>query len=145
MKSSSDLSGAIATPISLIHCALRSGFAPSEPEHTMAGHRPIRLPKQWSKHVKTGVLHPSSLTSVAISCAHGRATGQRRLRAQLEQATSEIARCARNCRSRTTGGNDPTLAAVPVVCFYLIARNSRRCTSPSGMTRSRHSSLIERK
>ena len=47
----------------------------------MAGHRPIRLPKQWSNHVKAGVLHAISLASVAISCACGRATGQRPLRA----------------------------------------------------------------
>jgi putative transposase len=57
----------------------------------MAGHRPIRLPKQWSKHVKAGVLHAISLASVALSYARGRATGRRRIRAQLEQATSEIA------------------------------------------------------
>jgi hypothetical protein len=57
----------------------------------MVGHGSIRLPKQWSRHVKAGVLHAISLASVAISCARGRATGQRRLRAQLEQATSQIA------------------------------------------------------
>ncbi len=57
----------------------------------MAGHRPIRLPKQWSKHVKAGVLHAISLASVALAYARGRATGQRRLCARLEQATSEIA------------------------------------------------------
>ena len=56
----------------------------------MADPIPIRLPRQWSKHVKTGILHAISLASVAISYARGRATGRRRLRAQLEQATSEI-------------------------------------------------------
>jgi len=46
----------------------------------MAGHRPIRLPKQWSKHVKAGVLQAISLAS-----------GRRRLQAELEQASSEMA------------------------------------------------------
>jgi transposase-like protein len=57
----------------------------------MAGHRPIRLPKQWSKHVKAGVLHAISLAGVALAYARGRAAGRRRLCAQLEQATTEIA------------------------------------------------------
>jgi transposase InsO family protein len=56
----------------------------------MAGPGSIRLPKQWSQHVKAGILHAISLASVAISYARGRATGRRRLRAQLEQATTEI-------------------------------------------------------
>ena len=58
----------------------------------MAGHRPIRLPRQWSKHVKAGVLHAISLASVALAYARDRETGQRRLCARIEQATSEIAR-----------------------------------------------------
>jgi putative transposase len=57
----------------------------------MADHRSIRLPKQWSKHVKSGVLHAISLASFAISYARGRATTRSRLRAQLEQANTEIA------------------------------------------------------
>ena len=56
----------------------------------MVGHPSIRLPKQWSRHVKAGVLHAISLASVAMSYARGRATGRRRLRAQLDQATTEI-------------------------------------------------------
>lgn len=57
----------------------------------MAGHRPIRLPKQWSQHVKAGVFHAISLASVAMSYARGRDTKRNRLRAQLEQANTEIA------------------------------------------------------
>ena len=57
----------------------------------MAGHRPIRLPNQWSKHVKAGVLHAISLASVVLTHARGRAVGRRRLQTELEQATSEIA------------------------------------------------------
>jgi transposase InsO family protein len=56
----------------------------------MAGPGSIRLPQQWSQHIKSGVLHAVSLAGVAISYARGRATGRRRLRAQLEQATTEI-------------------------------------------------------
>jgi len=50
----------------------------------------IRLPKQWSAHVKSGVLHAISLASVVLSYARGRAVGRPRLRAQLEEATAEI-------------------------------------------------------
>ena len=57
----------------------------------MAPRRQIRLPKQWSSHVKSGILHAVALASVALSYARGRATGERRLRAQLEQAHTEIA------------------------------------------------------
>jgi hypothetical protein len=57
----------------------------------MAGHRSIRLPKQWPKHVKSGILHAISLASVALSYARGRATSRNRLRAQLEQGNTEIA------------------------------------------------------
>jgi len=56
----------------------------------MVGIRPIGLPRQWSRHVKAGVLHAISLASVVVSYARGRATGWRRLRARLEQATAEI-------------------------------------------------------
>jgi hypothetical protein len=56
----------------------------------MADSTRIRLPKQWSKHVKSGVLHAISLASFAISYARGRTTGRRRLRARLERATTEI-------------------------------------------------------
>ncbi len=51
----------------------------------------IRLPDQWSKHVKSGVLNAISLASVALSYARGRGTGQARLRAGLDQATTEVA------------------------------------------------------
>jgi transposase InsO family protein len=53
--------------------------------------QPVRLPKQWSRHVKSGILHAVALASVALSYARGRSTGERRLRAQLDQAISEIA------------------------------------------------------
>jgi len=52
----------------------------------------IRLPRQWPRHVKSGILHAISLASVVLSYARGRATSRRRLRARLEQATAEIAR-----------------------------------------------------
>ena len=51
----------------------------------MADRRPIRLPRQWPKHVKSGILHAISLASVVLSYARGRATGRRRLCAQLER------------------------------------------------------------
>ena len=57
----------------------------------MGKRAPIRVPRQWPKHVKSGVLHAISLASVALACARGHATGRRRLAAQLEQATTEIA------------------------------------------------------
>lgn len=51
----------------------------------------VRLPKQWSNHVKSGILHAIALASVALSYARGGARGERRLRAQLDQAATEIA------------------------------------------------------
>jgi hypothetical protein len=53
--------------------------------------QPARLPKQGSSHVKSGILHAVALASVALSYACGRATGERRLRDQLDQANSELA------------------------------------------------------
>jgi hypothetical protein len=56
----------------------------------MPSRPPIRLPKQWPKYIKSGIVQAISLAGVALSYARGRATGRRRLRAQLEQATTEI-------------------------------------------------------
>ena len=57
----------------------------------MPARRPIRLPKQWPEHIKSGILHAISLASVVLSFARGRAAGRRRLQAELEQANTEIA------------------------------------------------------
>ncbi len=57
----------------------------------MANRTPIRLPKEWPRHIKTGILHAISLASVALAHARGRATGRRRLLVRLEQAETEIA------------------------------------------------------
>ncbi len=51
----------------------------------------VRLPRQWTKHVKSGVLHAISLASVVLSFARARASGRRRLQVELEQAKAEIA------------------------------------------------------
>ena len=57
----------------------------------MATPRPIRLPRQWPRLVKSGILHAISLASVVVTVARGRAVSRQRLHAQLEQAESEIA------------------------------------------------------
>ncbi len=57
----------------------------------MASHQQIRLPRQWPKHVKSGILHAISLASVVLSFASGRATGRRRIQVELEQANAEMA------------------------------------------------------
>jgi len=57
----------------------------------MAVRRPIRLPKQWPAHVKSGVLHAISLAGVVLTYARARVIGCQRLRAELERATTEIA------------------------------------------------------
>jgi len=57
----------------------------------MADRQPIRLPKQWAKHVKSGILHAISLASVALTAAQGRVARRHPLRAQLDQANNEIA------------------------------------------------------
>ncbi len=67
------------------------GLSRSQLEPIMPVCRPIRLPKQWPEHIKSGILHAISLASVVLSYARGRATGRRRLQAELEQANTEIA------------------------------------------------------
>jgi transposase-like protein len=57
----------------------------------MADRTRLSLPRHWPDHVKSGVLHAISLASIAITYARGRSKTQRRLRSDLEQATSEIA------------------------------------------------------
>ena len=57
----------------------------------MAVRPPIRLPKHWPRHVRSGVLHAISLASIVLAFARGHGAGRSRLRSQLEQATSEIA------------------------------------------------------
>lgn len=57
----------------------------------MAFRRRIPLPKQWSAHVKSGVLHAISLAGFVLTAARARALGRHRLRVELEQARTEIA------------------------------------------------------
>ncbi len=57
----------------------------------MVVRRPLLLPKQWPTHVKSGVLQAISLASDVLSFARSRATGRRRIQAELEQANTEIA------------------------------------------------------
>ena len=38
----------------------------------MASRPRIRLPRQWPKHIKSGILHAISLASVAVTAAQGR-------------------------------------------------------------------------
>jgi hypothetical protein len=71
----------------------------------MASRPRIRLPRQWSRHVKSGILHAISLASVALSYARGRATGRRPLRVRLEEATTEISLLRTSPLSR----NDPSV------------------------------------
>ena len=68
-----------------------TAVSPDETESTMAKSPTIRLPRQWPRHVKSGILHAIGLASAAIVAAHGRAAGRRRLVAELEQARQEIA------------------------------------------------------
>ena len=57
----------------------------------MADHSRISVPRHWPDHVKSGVLHAISLANFAIAYARGRTKTRRRLGAEFEQATSEIA------------------------------------------------------
>ncbi len=57
----------------------------------MAKRPSIRLPRQWPKHIKSGVLHAISLASVILVYARANAAGGRRLTTKLEQAETEIA------------------------------------------------------
>ena len=64
----------------------------------MADRRPIRLPRQWPNHVKSNIPHAISLASVVLSYARGRATGRRRLCAQLGIASRSLRRRIRRSR-----------------------------------------------
>ena len=57
----------------------------------MAKRPSIRLPQQWPKHIKSGVLHAISLASVVLAYARANAAGRRRLAAKHKQAETEIA------------------------------------------------------
>jgi transposase InsO family protein len=57
----------------------------------MSDRTPIRLPRQWPEHVKSGLLHAISLASTAWTIAQAQAASQARLRADLDQARTEIA------------------------------------------------------
>ena len=50
----------------------------------MASRPRIRLPRQWPKHIKPGILHAISLASVAVTAAQGRVARRHALRSQLE-------------------------------------------------------------
>ncbi len=54
----------------------------------------IPLPKDWSKHVKSGIVHVISLAQMALTAARGRASRSRsalvRQRAELVEARREI-------------------------------------------------------
>ena len=56
----------------------------------MAARPPVRLPRQWPRHVKSDILPAISLAGVVVAVARGRAVGRKRLHAQLDQATAEI-------------------------------------------------------
>jgi hypothetical protein len=51
----------------------------------------VPLPRGWSRHVKSSLLHAISLASMALTVAHGRHT-RSRLHVDLERARGEIAR-----------------------------------------------------
>jgi len=75
------------------HTRLLLRLAPPtlQSEPRMAARRPIRVPSQWPKHIKSGILHAIWLASVVLTVARGRAKVRRRLRAELDQAQAEIA------------------------------------------------------
>ncbi len=62
----------------------------------------IPLPKAWSSHIKSGILHVISLARVALVAASGRAAQSRkahiRLRAELAEARREISQLEEELR-----------------------------------------------
>jgi hypothetical protein len=89
----------------------------------MAPRPPIRLPRQWARHVKLGILHAISLASVVVTVARGRAIGRRRLQARLEQAESEIALLREELLIDDTASdasNGPEIVAVATVAICWI-------------------------
>jgi len=88
---STDFSTSATTANWLKHRVLRLGSPEFHLEPAMANRSTIRLPRQWPRHVKSGILHAISLASVVVSFARGHAAGRHRLQAKLEQADAEIA------------------------------------------------------
>ena len=62
----------------------------------------IPLPRQWSKHVKLGILHVISLAQMALTAARSRACrsrgGQSSLQAELAVARGEISKLEEELR-----------------------------------------------
>ena len=56
----------------------------------MPSHRSAPLPRSWSKHVKSGLLHAISLAAVALTIARSR-NAQSRLHSELDRADNENA------------------------------------------------------
>jgi len=56
----------------------------------MAPRRPIRLPRHWPEHVKSSILHAISLPVSPCPTPWARHRA-RRLRAQVEQSSTEVA------------------------------------------------------
>ncbi len=56
----------------------------------MPSQRSAPLPRGWSKHIKTGLLHAISLATVALTIARSRHTRSRFL-TELDRANGEIA------------------------------------------------------
>ena len=62
---------------------------------SQSSRQPIPLPRGWTQHVKSALLHAVSLAAAALTLAGSRATSSRvarhRLQAELDRATNEIA------------------------------------------------------
>ena len=62
---------------------------------SQSSRQPIPLPRGWTHHVKSAVLHAVSLAAAALTLARSRAATSRvarhRLQAELDRATTEIA------------------------------------------------------
>jgi len=54
------------------------------------GQPEIRLPDQWTEHIKSGILCAIAAASSVIAAAHARTARRHRLRAELDRAENEI-------------------------------------------------------
>ena len=56
----------------------------------MASRHSVPLPRSWSNHIKSGLLHAISLAAMALIVARSRSTGYR-LQSELDRTKGEIA------------------------------------------------------
>ena len=76
----------------------------------MAHRKPIRLPRQWTQHVKSGILHAISLASVVLTFARSRTISRGRLCGATRQIGHEFKAIVSEAKKRIGRSRVPALS-----------------------------------